>query len=514
MVVDKRPVGLAPVSPLKVRAGLHLVEVLVRGRAPQVTTVFVPPGGEVEVTVRLARKAAGAPVAAQEAPGGPIAATPRGPIWRLSGAAALTAAALEAGQGGEGAQDLDLNQRWRLEAQRLLGPEVSGSLQVRSFTDIDASDPEGPLAGLADGADGLAQRQGDPRELEPGETRTTALIDELALRWRGAGGALQLTGGRAPAMGPGGRAWTRDGVAARWRPGGLISRLSAEGGRVAAVYGPDLDPVGLGGGGLSLALGRPGRSASLDADTLAVRGYGLHTDLNGRSQVGAARVWARGRWIDDERAELRLRGRWTSGALQLRLGVQRRWPVQGPFEHPFEGLRPRLSIEGPGLPDWWAARAGAHWQGDRLRLWLRGARRAPPGDPSALRPALWSGQVGGGGPLPAGLQWRAEGEWIESDVGPVAPQAALLSRRAARLSLIRQAGRWRYGGGLGVARLAVQSNDGSRRGHTLPEGHVEVAVAVDARVTFSLTGSRTSVHPAWLPGGGPWSRAMLMFRLR
>jgi hypothetical protein len=203
--VDRRPVGTAPIDPLTLATGWHLVEVFARKRPPWSRLIFVAPGKTVRLQVRLAA----APKRRQPKQDAPAQATP---AWTLTGRAGFIGA-----RRGDDAS-LALQQRARLGGTDVLGKSTRLSLAIFG---------ESRLTGRGDEL---------LRRVRP-QTPSRLRVDEAMVSWR------SLRAGRLLLTGPASALLVLDGVEGALTWG--AHRFTARGGLRGAPVGERPDaPVG------------------------------------------------------------------------------------------------------------------------------------------------------------------------------------------------------------------------------------------------------------------------------
>lgn len=203
--VDRRPIGTAPLPAQTVAVGWHLVEVFARGRPAWARLVFVPPGEQVTVTVKLA------PMPRQIArKTGPD--DTHTPTWRLSGRVRVEAAKRGADT------SVALTERARLIGDDVLGADTMVRVDLSGESRLDQSGR--PLLRLI-----------DPQR--PSRIR----VNELSAGWRG------LRAGRLLMDGPAMTALTVDGFSGRLTVGDWQGAVFG-GARGAPVGDRPSTPVG------------------------------------------------------------------------------------------------------------------------------------------------------------------------------------------------------------------------------------------------------------------------------
>lgn len=511
VIIDRQPVGLAPVPPQTVRPGLHLVEILVRRRAPWTALVFVEPGAEITLTVAFP-----AAPQADALTGDTPRALPAGAASTGSSSDGqplrLTAEATTRSAAAGSQRDTDLKHRWRLQARRLRGLGLDGNLQLRAHHDLDALSHRGPRSECA------LPENAFTAEL-PGLTDaldcegTLVFLDEANLTWRGPNGA-RIDGGRLITRAPGDAVQTVDGIRGRWRPeAGWIRRLTFAGGRGSeppTARGPVSWMIH---GGITAQAGADEADhLSLAVDSTYAEVH--HLDVTGRGRLGPASLRADGRWIGEAPALLRGQGRLYLGAFELRGALARRWAVIGPYVIDGAAL---------GLPQ---LRPLAGWQADAglsaRRRALGGVvsgglsgqlQRPPQGEaPTPDRPQRVSAAAEGRwqrGP------WALTG-WLEAahaDPGPYTDTPAYGDHLWGRLGAQWSA----YGLALeingGWSRRAIVGPAGTRRSD-LPEGAVALSAALSASISVSLGVQDQATPPALLASGRRLTQGWLTLRLR
>lgn len=462
VVVDKRPIGIVPVDPWPLPAGLHLVEILRDGRPAWVRLVFVPPGETLRVSVALPPRTL-PPVSARR-PG-----EPPPPRYRLTGSVGAEVAATAT------RFDVDLVQRWRLEANDAPAAGLSAAVEAWVFSDLVDRGPELAWAPRRDGR---------------------VHVEEARARYDGGWGGVQA--GRTIEVGPGGRAFLLDGagVAVEAGPVGVTAR----GGRRFEPIGPALDAPWLAGAGLTFA---PGQAAQITLDALWQAR--LHVDGRLRARHGPARLALDARTIGAAfaAAEARITAErdglagWLDGAV--------RTDARGPFETP----RWALALTELVSPAGWSLGAGARAHRGAWQAGGRVERRDGEGPASARHPDRWAADAELLRALGAG-RVGATATLLVADAGAVDPDAPALRRRlGAALLGDQRVGRWRFALRTGVEALRVDE-----RARVLPAGEAAATVAIGGGFEVDAAGHVGAAHPALHPEGGPIFGAVLRVRLR
>ncbi len=360
VLVDRRPVGRAPLAPLEVAAGLHLVEVRAESRIRWRRLVFVAPGSTVAVDAGWQRETARRPDARAPA---------LEPAYDLSGRVGLEGATL-----GEG-HDLDATYRWRLEGARVATNAVSTAVEIRGRGDVAG----GPvLAG------------GQTADL----TDSTLRLEEARLRYHG--GRWRADAGRMYAQGPGVRAFAFDGARARARLSEL--RLALGTGR-RAFDGGWLAHAGV-------AWAEHARVSVWYADT-------VHADLGGVLPLAPFSLRADGRTVGAALADGGARLQWSGRRDEAWAEARVRRGVRGPFEPsvpPLSWRRDVAGYEGRAGGRWGSLEASARgWEGETRSLTSRLSWLGPLGLGASLEglmvdgDPLLAGRAGGG----VDARWRA-----------------------------------------------------------------------------------------------------------
>lgn len=473
VAVDRRPVGRVPLPPQTVPAGMHLVEVLRDGQAAWSRVVFVGPGETVSLVVELAPREGPAPVLGdlRRAPIEPPSTPMR---YRLAGTVAA-----EGALAGD-AWDLDLVQRWRLDAEA--GEVVSGAVEARAV---------GDMAGAGRDLGRVVHRGDDP----------PLLVESLWLRARGAGLDGRL--GRMAQAGPAGRAFLMDGARVDGQLGAF--EVHARGGRRWAVLTPRPDDPWLGGGGV--AWGDRDRGVRLDG----LYHQRLHLDASAFVAGAAGRLRLAGAAIGSDPSRASLTGRTALRRFaidDIRGAIEWRGAVEGPLD---------LTVEPLGLtelkvPAGWTGRLGATLDLAPARVTVDGGLYAGAGAPSAGRPDrgwLDLGATLGGGRR--GITLRLGG--LVADPGEHPAVAALVDRAHGALGGWLGRGRWRLSAEVGVEQITLDGPDGALR-RRLPVGGLRAALALTEALSLLADVEAAAAHPSLHPTGGPLGRARLGLRLR
>lgn len=462
VVVDRWPIGIIPVEPAAVTAGLHLVEVLRDGRPVWARLVFVPAGQELRVPVALPART----LPPRRSTPGRVA-----PRYTLGGAVGAEVS------GAGDRLDLDLVQRYRLTADDVPAAGLSAAAEVWVFSDL------------------VDRGEGDDLRWV---TRRAAPVHLEEARVGYAGSAGHLDAGRVVTTGPGGRAFVLDG--ARGALGGEAFEVRARAGRRFEPVGPAPSTAWLAGGGLRAAPWGDVLTASIDV----LHHARLHVDgvVAGRWGRGRARI--EGRSIGDRLAALTggagLDGEGISG--DIAGGV--RTDARGPFETPRWAL---------GLTD--LASPAGWWLAGRTRLthgpWRAAGRvewRDGAGSASAEHPDRWAVDLDGVRAIGAG-RVGVQGAALVADVGEGVPSPALRRRLGAWALGDQTVGRWRFAMRLGVEQLVIGAVE-----RTLPTGDVGVRIALTEEFEVEASGAVRAVHPTLYPDGGPLWSGRLGVRLR
>lgn len=482
VVIDREPVGRAPVLPQSVTSGLHLVEVLGRGREPWSRVVLVRAGETRVVDVRLPPPLT--PSASSTAGVNSLAE----PQYDLSGTARFGAAHM-AGRGG-GRRDIDLNQWWLLRATRLAGwngVDVEGAVAVRAIHDLDGVEP----------GDALATHYG------PGDRDGRIALEAS---WLAAdAGWARLDGGRWLDNGPGGRPLIADGV--RARVGDAVGGLGA-----GLRLGRTVDPLGpqrgdrLAAGG-SVGAGEAGAHARIDY----LFHQRHHVDAIGQWRaVSPIAVHGRVRWIDDALAEARARVGAEVGPFGLWTGAARREAVWGPYEAPtllggrYDPARHAWTDVFGGASTGFDLQSGLRAIGD-LRFHLRRVDGRPADDAPGLE--RWDTSIAVDAP------WWLAGLSLERASISNGDTDLPASRLALRLDAGFRPGRWRIDAWVGLARHEAGTSAALGQS-TRPETGWRVRVAVARNLELQLDAAIESVHPDRVPAGGPLATFSASVRLR
>lgn len=476
VAIDRRPAGRLPLDPVPVAPGLHLVELLRGGEVVWSRVVFVDPGATVEVAVVLERSAQPSPTLGQLKHG-----TPAGPDpptrYRLTGRLMLESAA--AGD----AWDLDIAQRWRLEAQPE-GP-LSAAAAVRAVGDLAGNEPELWRA--------LHRVDDDPLLVEALWLR--AAYDDLSARV-----------GRMAQQGPMGRAFWLDGARAQASIGAVD--VSARGGWRRAVLEPEPDDPWLGGARVAIREG----GWSAEADVLYHQG--LHVDVTARARVDGLGIALSGGALDtapmyaDGQLRLALEHR-TDG--WLRHGVIRtRWRSAQPS--PFDLLPIWRSLLTLDVPAGWTGDALLAAHAGPVEFDLLGGVFDGAGAPRVERPDRW--WAGLDARLPRHTWGASLGvRLLGADVGEMPQANGLTGRWRGDVGAWLAIDRLRLEGVAGIERLALDGPDGAVH-RTLPVGGLRARIALTDDIAFIGAGDISAAHPTLHPTGGPvvYGRAGLELR--
>lgn len=474
VAIDRRPVGRVPLPPQTVTAGLHLVEILRDGRPAWSRVVFVGPGETLALVAELPPRPGPAPTLGdlRRPPAGP----PEVPMrYRLTGG--VTAEAAAAGE----AWDLDLVQRWRLDAQA--GEIVSGAAEVRAVGDLAGDGPE---------LSRVVHRGDDP----------PLLVEGLWLRAQGAG--LDGRMGRMVQTGPLGRAFLLDGARIDGAAGAL--RVHARGGRRRALLTPQPDDPWLGGAGLSWGERRWGVSVD------GLYHGRLHLDAAAHLATDFGRLRLTGASVGTDPIRATIAG--GSDALSdvaisdARLALEWRGATETAFDPTFEPL----GVADLRAPAGWTARAGATVELQPARITLDGGLFESAGARAVDRPDrrwLDVGATFDGG----GWDVTARLGGLVADPGGAPTATALVDRLYGAVGGGLTRGRWRFSVEAGVEQLTLDGPGGRAR-RRLPIGGVRALVALTEAVSLVADVEAAAAHPALHPTGGPLTRARLGLRLR
>ncbi len=460
VVVDRWPIGIIPVEPERVAAGLHLVEVLRDGRPVWVRLVFVPGGGELRLPVALPARTL--------------------PPWRSAGRSSVApryglSAAVGAEVSGVGDRvDLDLVQRYRLEADDVPLEGLSAAVEAWVFSD-------------------LIDRGGELRWAP--RPAGTVHVEEARLRYAGALGRADA--GRMVAVGPGGRAFVLDG--AQGALGGDRIEVHARGGRRYEAIGPAPD-AWLAGGGLRAAPWGDAMTATVEV----LHHARLHVDGALAGRWGRARARIDGRSIGDRLAAVSGGAGLDGEVVSARVEGGVRTDARGPFETPrwALGLTDLVSPAG-----WWVAGRGQLAQGP----WQAGGRvewRDGAGAASAVHPDRWTIDVDGVRALGAG-RVGVQATALIADVGDGPPSPALRQRLGVAALGDQTLGPVRVSLRIGVERLAIGETE-----RALPTGDAGIRWALTDGLELDASAGVRAVHPTLYPDGGPLWIGRLGLRLR
>ncbi|MCB9543230.1 MAG: PEGA domain-containing protein [Myxococcales bacterium] len=463
VVVDKRPIGIVPVDPWPLPAGLHLVEILRDGRPAWSRLVFVPPGETVRLSVTLPLRSL-PPVSARRS------GEPPPPRYGLSGSVGAEVAATR------GRFDVDLVQRWRLEAHDAPAAGLSAAVEAWVFSDL--VDRGGELA-WAPRRDGRVH------------------VEEARLGYDGGWGGARA--GRLIASGPGGRAFLLDGAAVAVE--GERVGVSARGGRRYAPIGPAPASPGLAAAGLTLAPWADAARLALDA----LWQERLHLDARLRARHGPARLAFDARTIGAALAAAELRATGERGGLSGWIEGGVRTDARGPFETP----RWALTLTELVSPAGWSIGAGARGAFGAWQAGGRVERRDGEGPASAIHPDRWAADVELLRALGSGRA-GITGTLLIADSGALDPDTPALRRRlGAALLGDQRLGRWRFALRAGVEALRIDARE-----RLLPAGEAAATVALGGGFELDAAALVGAAHPALHPEGGPVVGGQLRVRLR
>lgn len=475
VALDRRPVGRLPLDPIPVAPGLHLVELLRGGRTVWSRVVYVAPDRTVRLTVELAPAAGPSPTLGDLKRATPA---PRGPPTRYLLTGRIAAEAAAAGD----AWDLDLAQRWRLDARA--GRTISAAVEVRAVGDVAGEGVE--LSRV------VHRGTDDPLLVEALWLRAETDVVDARL-------------GRMPQSGPMDRAFLLDGV----RLDGDAGPLSwhARGGRRFAALGTQPDSPWLGGAGLSWAVG--GWSAALHG----TYHDGLSSDARLAFERGPLRAVARGGLLDadplhaDVRASLDLSAATAGWLERLALGARWRGDRRSPFDMPV-ALTTILALDTP---------AGATFDGrlttrlGPVQTELRAGLFEGDGPARVERPARrW---VTLDAAWPVGV-WRllAGAGALDADPGPAPTAVALAARRHLTGGAELRRGRLRLSGEIGLESLTLVGGEVAAR--VLPMGGVRASLGLSEAVVLFGALDVAAAHPTLDPHGGPWVSGRLGIEIR
>jgi hypothetical protein len=469
--IDRTPRGTTPLPPLTLPAGLHLVELHLRGRPSWSRLVFLPPGERVVLEVRLPEKV-------EETTDKSSPYVP--PPWILSGQVGVSATRLAA------ARDLDLDQRWFLAAREPLGAGTRLQVDASAATDL-----AGDGAFLRDGASPyfpplwLRQPLGPRAQDRRGGTRIA--LDEARLEARP--GPLRLAAGRLALTGPDRQPLGIDGVQAHL-PLAERFTLRALGGR---RFDP-LDHPGLGaGGGLGLRVDTKAAFAGLDHFFNEVH----HID----AQVGwSDATWSLAAQATTAEAEL----------MATRLDLRWRGPVHGALGHHYQGELFTRPADFIGLlpPD------ASHEHRLDLILEAEGLRghlaSRLPRQASSRQPRVLQGEFAARTPI------RGLGVALTTLLAdaPRDGQPALNAHAHLAATTHHHPGPVRLATEVGLAALDLRDPGGRRATRLLPQGHLGLEVDLIDDLALALEGRVGAVHPMWAADGGPLVTGLLALRLR
>lgn len=352
--VDRQPRGVAPVGPVAVAPGLHLVEVWRRGALPWTRLVFVAAGDRVVLRVGPLHAPPAAAPSASARPGAPAP-----PAWRIAATAGLALASADEGQ------DLDLVQRWHVTSERPFGPRSRVAFSVLGRTDVA-------------GSTRLLRRRPTDRDL----TLVEAAVG-------GALGPVEASAGRLLGQGPAQTLLVLDGGRAEV-PVGPLTLAGLAGVRADPGSARPADPATA---GLGLRLGDGPWAAGVAAT------YQARPHLEATARGGADA------WRADARATLVGAGELLQTRADVALppaGLSAHHRYVGRARSPFTDLRPDLGVVRALAPghevgatlDATTVRAdlAARLADHRALLGLVGARRDPLG-------VELSGYLADGGPV-------------------------------------------------------------------------------------------------------------------
>lgn len=480
VVVDRRPLGIIPIAPAPVAAGLHLVEILRDGRPAWTRLIFVPPGVTVRLVVNLPMRTL-PPITARRPD------EPPAPRYRLAGSVGAEVAA------APGWTDLDLVQRWRLEASDAPVPGLSAAVEAWVFSDL--------------------LDRGDERSWVPRHSERVH-VEEARVGYEGRSGEVQA--GRLREVGPGGRVFLLDGARAQLASDAIA--LHARGGWRHEPRGPMPSSPELLGAGLSLIPWRDAIRMSLDA----IWQESLHLDGHLHAQHGWARLALAGRSIGHElaAADARVTVEHAGLAGWVEGGV--RSDARGAFETP----RWWLTLTELISPAGWSAGGGARWHRGAWQASAQIERRDGAGAASAVHPDRWQADAEvthgiGRGRLGVIARWldadigamhgiTSEGNGIEPDSPPLPPDPPAL-RRWLMASLIAET---RFGPWHLATRAGVESVHIDAHPRLLPTGEAIAGLTLGASFELGAALRIGAVHPALHPQGGPLISGLFHIRLR
>lgn len=477
VVVDRRPLGIIPIPPATVPTGLHLVEILRDGRPAWTRLVFVPSGVTVRLEVNLPARTL--PPLVLHRPG-----EPPPPRYRLAGSVGAEVAA------APGFTDLDLVQRWRLEASDAPVPGLSAAVEAWVFSDL--------------------LDRGDDRSWVPRHSERVH-VEEARVGYEGQGGEGRA--GRLIEVGPGGRVFVLDGARAELASDAIV--LHARGGGRHEPRGPMPSSPALLGAGLTLMPGRDAIDGSFDA----IWHEQLHLDGHLRARHGPARLALSARSIGPDLAAADARVTVEHAGLAGWVEGGRRSDARGPFETP----RWWLTLTELITPAGWSAAGGVRWHRDAWQASAQIEHRDGAGAASATHPDRWQAHaevVHAIGRSRLGIIAR----WLDADIGalhgisaapepdspPLAPDPPAL-RRWLMASLLAEArlGPWHLATRAGVESLHI---DATHR--LLPTGEAIAGLWLGAGFELGAAVRVGVVHPALHPDGGPLISGLLHIRLR
>lgn len=432
--VDREPRGLAPLPPLSISPGLHLVEVHLRGHPSWSRLVFVPPGERVVLVVHLA-----ATVDEKNEVNSTLYAPP---AWRLQGRAGLLTTHLDRGEA-------DLDQRWHLDAHEPLGASTRLQLEVAANT-------------LLSEHGRFVREAGRTVRLAPDGTRL------LQAHLDGRAGPVHLSAGRLRLADPSDPLGL-DGLAAelpvtdRWT-------LSARGGHRIEPW--DLTSRGA-AGGVGLRHEAPGGSGEISHVFNDIHYLDARASLRLPSWTPTAQVTTAGRNLMATRLTLHHPTVEASHTYRARLfntppAIIELLPPDRPHEH-----RVDLGVTAAGLDT-------------RLHLRL-------PAHPSAHQPRVVRGGLTA--PLPEGLGIALHA--LLADSGPPSGTPALTAHAHLGLTTRHNPHPLRIETSAGLGALELREAAGTRATHLRPEGRLSLEVELIDTLALAVEAETRPVHPTW-----------------